>query len=91
MKFKKALQVLCDGDVEFVVIGGLAATFLGSALVTYDLDLCYSRTSANLRRLAKALAPFHPRPRAFPPDLPFVWDDVTLRNGSWKRGSNKPI
>jgi len=82
MQFQKALQVLCDGGVDFVVIGGLAATFHGSARVTYDLDICYARSSANLRRLAKALAPFHPRPRAFPADLPFVWDEVTLRNGT---------
>jgi hypothetical protein len=82
MQFQKALQVLCDEDVDFIVIGGLAATFHGSARVTYDLDICYARSSANLRRLAKALAPFHPRPRAFPADLPFVWDEVTLRNGT---------
>ncbi len=42
--------------VDFVVIGGLAATFHGSARVTYDLDICYSRASANVRRLAAALA-----------------------------------
>jgi hypothetical protein len=82
MQFQKALQVLCDGSVDFIVIGGLAATFHGSARVTYDLDICYQRSPANLRRLAKALAPFHPRPRAFPADLPFVWDEVTLRNGT---------
>ena len=82
MQFKKAVQALCDGDVEFVVIGGLAATFHGSARVTYDLDICYSRTSSNLRRLTEALAPFHPRPRGFPAGLPFIWDDATLRNAT---------
>ena len=54
MEFKKAIQVLRDGNVEFVVIGGLAATFQGSARVTYDLDICYARTAANLRCLALA-------------------------------------
>ncbi len=82
MQFKKAVQALCDSDVEFVVIGGLAATFHGSARVTYDLDICYSRASSNLRRLTEALAPFHPRPRGFPAGLPFIWDDATLRNAT---------
>lgn len=27
------------------------------------------------------LAPFHPRLRDLPTDLPFVWDENTLRNG----------
>jgi hypothetical protein len=81
MQFQKAVQVLSDAAVEFIVIGGVAATFHGSARVTYDLDICYAKSSGNLRRLAKALAPFHPRPRGFPSDVPFVWDEVTLRNG----------
>lgn len=50
--------------------------------MTYDLDICYSRATANLRRLVLALAPFHPRPRGIPDSLPFVWDDATLRNGT---------
>lgn len=82
MQFEKAVQTLCDAAVDFIVIGGLSATFHGSARVTYDLDVCYSRASANLRRLAEALAPFHPRPRGFPAGLPFVWDERTLRNGT---------
>jgi hypothetical protein len=82
MEFRDALKALCDAEVEFVVIGGLAASLHGSAYVTFDLDICYSRNTANLRRLAEALAPFHPRPRDFPKDLPFLWDAATLRNGS---------
>jgi hypothetical protein len=82
MQFEKAIQVLCDAGVDFVVIGGLSASFHGSARVTYDLDICYSRAAPNLRRLGDALAPFHPRPRGFPAGLPFVWDEGTLRNGT---------
>lgn len=80
MQFAAAIQALSDSDVDFVVIGGVAANLHGSAVVTFDLDVCYSRTAANLSRLTSALAPFHPRPRDFPPDLPFVWDEATLRN-----------
>ena len=82
MQFEKAVQTLCDAGVEFVVIGGLSATFHGSSQVTYDLDICYSRSSANLRLLASALGPFHPRPRGLPAGLPFVWDERTLSNAT---------
>jgi hypothetical protein len=82
MQFDRAVQALCDASVEFVVIGGLAATLHGSAHVTFDLDICFSRSRANLRRLAVAFAPFHPRLRDLPSALPFVWDEATLRNGT---------
>jgi len=80
MQFTRAVQALCDAEVEFVVIGGLSANLHGSARVTFDIDLCYSRGTSNLKRLAAALAPFHPRPQGFPAELPFVWDETTLRN-----------
>jgi hypothetical protein len=82
MQFAKAVQTLCDGRVEFVIIGGVAAYAHGYGQATLDLDICYSQSKPNLGRLAAALAPFHPRLRDLPPDLPFVWDEVTLQNGS---------
>jgi hypothetical protein len=82
MRFESAIQALCDAGVDFVVIGGLSANLHGSAFVTLDLDICYSRVTSNLRCLIAALAPFHPRPRGFPDGLPFVWDEVTLRNAT---------
>ncbi len=82
MNIERVIQHLCDADVDFVVIGGWAAIFHGSAHVTVDLDICYSRDKENLRRLAGALAPYRPRPRGFPDGLPFVWDAATLANGT---------
>ncbi len=82
MQFATAVQALCDAQVEFIIIGGLSATFHGSARITYDLDICYSRSAKNLSQLVKALAPFHPRPRGFPQDLPYVWDEAMLRNST---------
>ena len=82
MQFQRLIHTLCDAEVQFVVIGGVCATLHGSARVTYDLDICYSRSPANVRRLAAALAPFHPRPREFAEDLGFVWDHRTLSNAS---------
>lgn len=80
MQFAAAIQVLCDAGVDFTVIGGLSAALHGSATLTYDVDIFYPRTRENLKRLIAALQPYHPRPRDFPPDVPFVWDEEMLRN-----------
>jgi hypothetical protein len=42
--FETLLQRLVGGGVEFVVIGGFAATAHGSAHVTVDLDIVYRRS-----------------------------------------------
>jgi hypothetical protein len=81
MNFIKLIQALVDAGVEFVIIGGWSAILHGGSYATQDLDLCFSRSRANLQSLVKSLAPFHPRPRDFPAGLPFVWDEATLRNG----------
>jgi hypothetical protein len=65
-----------------MVIGGQAATLLGSPLPTFDIDLCYRRTAANLARLAAALQELHPTLRGAPPDLPFRIDAESLALGS---------
>ena len=81
VNLKKLIICLANKQVEFVIIGGVAATVHGSAYVTYDLDIFYSRDEENLARMAKALAPYHPRPRDIPDDLPFFWDERTLHRG----------
>jgi hypothetical protein len=57
MNFVQAVQILTDAGVEFAIIGGWSAIMHGSAYLTNDLDLCYSRSGVNLQRLARALAP----------------------------------
>ena len=78
---RRLVEALVTEQVACVVIGGVALTLHGSARATYDLDLCYSRDRANLQRLARALAPWNPRLRDFPPELPFLWDEHTLHSG----------
>ena len=75
------LPCLVEDGVEFVIIGGVAATVHGSSYITDDLDLCYARDRANLERLASSLVPFSPRLRGAPADVPFIWDAETLRHG----------
>lgn len=79
--FAKLLGALSDGDVAFVLIGGVAATVHGSARLTQDVDVCYARSEANLTRLVKALARFQPYLRGVPRGLPFEWSVTTLRSG----------
>lgn len=78
---QRLLDVLHGASVDFVVVGGVALVLRGSSRVTVDLDLCYARDADNLRRLAVALAPYRPRLRGAPLDLPFLWDERTLASG----------
>jgi hypothetical protein len=73
---------LADEQVEFVIVGMMSAVLQGSSLATKDLDLCYRRTPDNIARLVHALGPLDPRPRGFPADLPFVFDERTILLGS---------
>jgi hypothetical protein len=54
---------LNDAGVRYVVIGGLAATLHGSPLRTGDADICPSRDSEDLSRLAAALVQLEARIR----------------------------
>jgi hypothetical protein len=67
--------------VDFILIGGMAAILHGSARVTFDVDVVYSRAQGNIERLSEILSPFKPRLRGAPSDLPFTWDAKTIRNG----------
>ncbi|MDQ3266612.1 MAG: nucleotidyltransferase [Myxococcota bacterium] len=55
------LRLLLEGEVEFVIIGGVAAIAHGSAAFTLDFDIAAPLTEANLIRLLGALASHHPR------------------------------
>src|SRR5947209_2629032 len=80
--FRQLLLALQQGNVRWVLIGGVAMRIHGSQYTTDDLDLCYARDDGNLAALAEALAPFHPRLRGAPEGLPFVLDARTLRSGA---------
>jgi hypothetical protein len=75
------LRGLSDGGVAFLVVGGAAATAHGAARPTFDLDICYARDDGNLRRLAATVAPWRPKLRGAPDNIPFLWDAETLRRG----------
>lgn len=79
--FHGLLHALAASNVEFIIVGGAAATAHGSARLTEDLDVVYRRTPENIERLAAALSPYDPYLRGAPPGLPFKWDQKTISNG----------
>jgi hypothetical protein len=79
--FARLLAVLTGANVEFIVVGGFAATVHGSAHLTVDLDVVYRRTMENLERLSAALEPLQPYLRGAPPGLPFHLNVETIKRG----------
>lgn len=78
-----AFRTLNSHEVRYVVIGGLASEFLGAAIGTNDIDICYERTPANMDRLAGALKDLRAtlRVAGVDEDLPFVLDGRTIAAG----------
>ena len=80
-KFRELIRTLSQAEVEFIVIGGVAAAGHGSARLTLDLDVVYRRTAANIARLVSAIKPIRPYLRGAPPGLPFSWDQEAVKKG----------
>ncbi len=76
------LDALVRNDVDFVLIGGMAAIIRGSVRPSFDVDIAYARDRANLERLVAALRDLGARLRGAPPDVPFQLDAETLERGA---------
>jgi len=79
--FGALLRLLTENEVEFIIVGGAAATAHGSARLTLDLDIVYKRSTTNIARLVEALHPIQPYLRGAPPGLPFDWSSETIEKG----------
>ena len=79
--FEGLLKALVEAEVEFILVGGVAARAHGSARLTQDLDVVYSRSRENVASLVRALAPLEPYLRGAPRNLPFVLDEATVERG----------
>jgi predicted nucleotidyltransferase len=75
------LKLLAQHQIEFILIGGVAAGAHGSARSTLDLDVVYRRTPENIERLGSCLKPHKPYLRGAPPGLPFRFDAETITRG----------
>jgi hypothetical protein len=71
---------LVAADIDFVVIGGLAARAHGSPRITEDLDICYDPAPGNVERLAALLRDWKAYLRGVEPGLPFIMDERTFRD-----------
>jgi len=54
-KLIATLRALHDGDVDFILVGGLAAVLNGAPVDTFDVDVAHSRDPANIDRLLPVL------------------------------------
>lgn len=75
------LRVLARHRVRFILIGGLAASSLGSPTITLDLDICYDRDRPNYPPLVNALRELQVSLRGAPEGLPFQLDERTIELG----------
>ncbi len=71
--FLDLLRVLVDHEVDFIVVGGIAAVLHGSPVVTADVDVLFDAEAANIRKLSAALSQidahyFDPAGRRIAPD-----------------------
>jgi len=54
-RYLPLLRVLAAHEVEFILVGGLAAVLQGAPIVTGDLDIVHRRTGENIAKLLAAL------------------------------------
>jgi hypothetical protein len=50
--FRALIGCLADGGIDFILVGGVAATVHGSARLTRDVDVVYARNPASLRMVS---------------------------------------
>ncbi len=65
--FRALIRLLSENNVDFIIVGGAAATAHGSARLTQDLDVVYGRDTENISRLVEALRSIQPYLRGVPP------------------------
>jgi hypothetical protein len=75
----RILERLVESQLEFVVIGGVAALAHGATMMTRDIDVCMRLDESNLEILARILKDLNPRHRITPQKIPFNFDDMKGR------------
>ena len=71
---------LIQADVDFVLVGGLAAVTHGSSMATQDIDICCDFSSRNLLRLQSALMGTNPIHRMTTKQLPLQLTEDNCNN-----------
>lgn len=73
------LRRLAEGEVDFVIVGGIAAVLHGSPTVTHDLDIAFAPDAENLEALGGVLVSLGARLWGVAEPLPFAADALTLQ------------
>ena len=74
--FRHILETFARHEVEFVVVGGVAAVLHGAPVTTFDLDALIGVNEANARRLLAAFAELNAHYRGHTPILRPVREDI---------------
>ncbi|MBI4631916.1 MAG: hypothetical protein HY740_09440 [Chloroflexi bacterium] len=64
LNYESLLRLLTENKVKMIVIGAVAMNLRATDNVTYDLDICFERSTENIERLCRALAPHCPAIRS---------------------------
>lgn len=82
MNAERLLRALTEGNVRFIVVGGIAAVAQGVPVVTFDVDVVHERSPENVQRLLAVLTGIdavYVRPSGSPPIAPR--SDLLLGDG----------
>jgi len=78
----RLLSVLHTHEVDFIVVGGVAAALQGAPVLTQDMDVLYRIEETNVARLKAALTELNATVRGDPLSLRF--DETHLRTRAHK-------
>ena len=53
VQFLELLRHLVQAEIDFIIVGGVAAVLEGAPVSTFDLDIVYSTADDNVERLAQ--------------------------------------
>jgi hypothetical protein len=74
--FREILEVLNRHEVEYIVVGGVAAVIHGAPITTFDLDVLIRVEADNAERLFEALIELDARHREHQVDLKPARQDI---------------
>jgi Aminoglycoside-2''-adenylyltransferase len=74
--FQRILELLEAHDVEYIVVGGVAAVLRGAPVTTFDIDTLVKIDQANAERLLAALRALDARYREHPEKLKPSIEDI---------------
>ena len=79
---ERLLRLLVEGNVNFIVVGALAAIAHGAQYQTQDLDICHERSRSNYKNLMTVLQPLHAKLVDMPAELKAPFDESSLAQGT---------